>query len=141
MTRTICETQLVQLQLEINQCVNIVTKAKKDLKQKKKGVTHVWSFGWVLALNNIPQHIDGGIRLNGDTRLHTLLVDITNQLLGASPSGSFFIGRFGRGDRGNSRLIVEAVKIATGLLKLSDPFMRLTRSEVWSARRPHDVPE
>lgn len=88
-------------------------------------MTHVWSFGGVFALNNIPQHIDGGIGLNGDTSLHTLLVDITNQLLGTGTSGSFFIGRIGRGDGGNSRLIVETVKIATGLLKLSDPFMRL----------------
>lgn len=88
-------------------------------------MTHVWSFGGVLALNNVPQHIDGGIGLNSDTSLHTLLVDIANQLLGASPSGSFFIRRIGRGDGRNSRLIVEAVKIATGLLKLDDPFMRL----------------
>jgi hypothetical protein len=88
-------------------------------------MTYVRSFGGFLALNNIPQHIDGGIGLDRDTSLHTFLVDITNQLLGAGTSGSFFIGRISRGDGGNSRLIVEAVKIATGLLKLPDPFMRL----------------
>lgn len=114
MTRTICETQLVQLRLEINRCV-----------RNKKAMTHVWSFRGVLALNNIPQHIDGGIGLNSNTSLHTLLMNIANQLLGASASGSFFIGGIGRRDGGNSSLIVETVEIATGLLKLADPFMGL----------------
>jgi hypothetical protein len=96
-----------------------------ETQKKKRVTTHVWSFRGVLALNNIPQHIDGGIGFNRDTSLHTLLVDIANQLLGTGTSGRFFISRIGGRDGGNRSLVVEAVEIATGLLKLDDPFMRL----------------
>jgi hypothetical protein len=117
---------LVQLQLGIN----TGWKKRKYIHEgpetrKKKEITHVWSFRGVLALNNIPQHIDGGIGLNRDTSLHTLLVDIADQLLGTGASGRLFICRIGRRDGGNRSLVVEAVEIATGLLKLHDPFMRL----------------
>jgi hypothetical protein len=89
--------------------------------------THVWSLSRVFALENIPQHIDWCIRLNSNTGLHTLIVNITDQLLGAGPLGSLFIGGVGRGDGGNSCLIVETVEIATGILELANPFVRLYR--------------
>jgi hypothetical protein len=91
--------------------------------------THVWSLSGVFTLKNIPEHIDRCIRLNSNTSLHTLLVNITDQLLGAGTIGSLFIGRVGRGDGGDSRFIVETVKIATGILELANPFMGLQRRQ------------
>jgi hypothetical protein len=52
-------------------------------------------------------------------------VNITDQLLGAGTIGGLFIGRVGRGDGGDSRFIVETVKIATGILEFVNPFMGL----------------
>lgn len=73
------------------------------------GSTHVWPLRGVFALNNVPQHIHGGIGLDRNASLHTLLVDIFNQLLGACASSGFLIGRFGRGHGGDRSLVVEAV--------------------------------
>jgi len=89
--------------------------------------THVWLLRGVLALNDIPQHIYRGIGLDRDTSLHTLLMNVANQLLGACPSGGLFICRIGRGNGGDRSLVVEAVQIATGILELADPFMRLLK--------------
>lgn len=99
-------------------------------------MTHVWSFHGILALDNIPENIDGGIGFNSNTRLHALLVNVADQLLGTGTSGGIFIGGIGRSDRGNSSLVVEAVKVATGLLKFADPFVRLKQSKEcqWGAR-------
>lgn len=88
-------------------------------------LTHVGSLSGVLALDNIPEHVHGGVGLDRDTSLHTLLVDVLDQLLGARASSGFLIGGIGRGNGGDSSLVVEAVQIATGLLELTDPFVWL----------------
>jgi hypothetical protein len=90
-----------------------------------KNLTHVWSLHRVFTLKDIPQHIDRGIGLDCDTSLHTLLVNVANQLLGVCAGGGLFIGRVGRGDGGDCSLVMEAVQIAAGILEFANPFVGL----------------
>lgn len=60
-------------------------------------------------------------------------MDVFDQLLGVCPGSRLFIGRLGRGNGGDRSLVVKAVQIATGLLKLADPFMRLLIRQAWLA--------
>lgn len=87
--------------------------------------THVGALVDVFTVEDIPENINGGIRLNCNTGLHTFLVDIFDQFTRTGTGSSGFIGRIGRGDGGDGSFIVEAIEIATGFLELVNPFMRL----------------
>lgn len=95
------------------------------LPYQKHGVsTHVRAILLILSGQNIPQHIDGGIGLNGNTGLHAFVVDKPDQLAGARGPGGGVCG-LGAGGGVDGGLVVEAVQIATGLLEFPYPFMRL----------------
>jgi hypothetical protein len=89
--------------------------------------THIGTLVLVRAVENVPENVDRGIRLDGNAGLHALLVDIFDQCARAGPLGGGLIGGIGRGDGGDGGLVVEAVQIAAGLLELLDPFVRLSR--------------
>lgn len=78
----------------------------------------------IRALENLPQHIDGCVRLDSNARQQSIVVDISNQLLRAR----LLIGRLFGGLRGGGErsFVVEAVQVAAGLLELLDPFLRLS---------------
>jgi hypothetical protein len=90
--------------------------------------THVRSLRGVFTLKDIPQHINRGIGLDRNTSLHTLFVNVANQLLGACAGGGFFIGGIGRGNGGDRSFVVETVQVATGVLELTNPFVWLSMS-------------
>ena len=54
-------------------------------------------------------------------------MDVPDEFSGAGPKLRSLLGTLGR--RRVSRLIVEAVKVAAGLLELLDPFLGLVMSE------------
>lgn len=91
-------------------------------------VTHIGALVKVLTIENIPKHIDGCIRFNSNTSLHTLFMNIFDQFPRTGTGSRSFIGRIGRGDGGNGSFIVKAIKIATSFLELVNPFMRLNQS-------------
>jgi hypothetical protein len=85
--------------------------------------TYIRSLLLVTVLQDLPQHIDGSIRLNSDTSQQALVVDITNKCLGVGLFVGLFLGTLG--SAGECGLVVEAVKVAASLLELLDPFLRL----------------
>lgn len=87
--------------------------------------THLWSLTQIRAVEDIPENINGGIGLDGDTGLHALLVDIFDQFARRCAGGGGFVGGIGCGDGGDGSFVVEAVKVTAGLLELVDPFVRL----------------
>lgn len=89
--------------------------------------THIGALLLIGALQNIPEHIDRRVRLDRDTGLHALLVDILDQCTRTGGLRGALIGRFGRGDGGDGGLVVEAVQVTAGLLEFLDPFMRLDK--------------
>lgn len=89
---------------------------------------HVRPLVQLRAVQNVPQHVHRGVRLDGHAGLHAFLVNILDQLARAGARGSGFVGGVGRGDGGDGRLVVEAVQIAAGLFELVDPFVRLRSS-------------
>jgi len=91
----------------------------------KRWVTHVGALVDVFTVEDIPENINRGIRLNCNTGLHTLLMDIFDQFTRTGTGSSSFISRIGRGDGGDGSFIMEAIEIATGFLELVNPFMRL----------------
>lgn len=85
--------------------------------------TYIRLFLGIRGLENVPKHVDGCVRLNGNACKQSVFVDISDQLLGIG----LLIGRyFGRlCGRGKGSLVVEAVQVAAGVLELLDPFLRL----------------
>lgn len=86
---------------------------------------HVWSLIELGAIENVPQHVDWSVGLNGDTGLHAFFVDILDQLARAGARGGGLVSGIGRGDGRNGGLVVEAVEVTAGLFELVDPFVRL----------------
>lgn len=91
--------------------------------------THIWPLRQIRAIEDVPQYIDRGIRLNCDTGLHAFVVDILDQLPRTGTVRCGFVGGIGRSDGGDGRLVVEAVQIAAGFLEFVDPFVRLFEVE------------
>lgn len=104
------------------------------LRDCRIGGTYVGALRDLRALDDVPQHVDGGVGLDGDTGLHALLVDIADQLAGAGAVGGCLVGGIGRGDGGDGCFVVEAVQVAAGLAELADPFVRLRQKKNMSAR-------
>ena len=86
--------------------------------------THIGSFLVVCGCKDIPEYVNGGIGLNGNTGLHALFVDKPEQLPRACRT-SGLVRRIRTRSRAHSSLVVEAVKIATSFFEFPDPFMRL----------------
>lgn len=90
--------------------------------------TYIRPFLLVFVFQDIPEDVDGGIRLNGNARLHALVVDIADEFLRACQTAGLLVFWGHCSDGGDGGLVVEAVKIASGGLELLDPFMGLWRS-------------
>lgn len=90
--------------------------------------THIWSLLRVFAIQHIPQHVHLGRRFDGDAGQHTVIVDISDQLAGVGLQLGRLLGALGGARR--SGLVVEAVQVATGLLELLHPFLRLPGGKV-----------
>lgn len=88
-------------------------------------ITHIRTLLLVLIRQDIPEHVDGGIGLDGNSSLHALLVDIADQVLGAGLGGCGVVGGTGGGGGGNGGFVVEAVKITAGVFEVLDPFVGL----------------
>lgn len=75
------------------------------------------------VLEDLPQHIDGSVGLDGDAGQYATAVDILDQLLGAC----LFLGRLlgALSSSGEGGFVVEAVEVAASALELLDPFLRL----------------
>jgi len=86
---------------------------------------HVWPLVQLRAVENVPQYVYRGVRLDGHAGLHALVVDVLNQLAGTGARGRGLVGGIGRGDGRDGRLVVEAVQVAAGLFEILDPFVRL----------------
>lgn len=87
--------------------------------------THIRTLLVVLCCQDIPQHIDRGIRLDSNTGLHALVVDKSDEFARACRTGRLVGGFSGRGGI-DGCFVVEAVEVASGFLEVPNPFMRLT---------------
>jgi len=85
----------------------------------------------VRGFQDIPQHIDRGGGLDRNTSQHPVVVNVSDQLFGASIKLRHALGALG-GRRGCG-LVVEAVQIAAGVLELLDPLLGLVRGKAKSA--------
>lgn len=88
------------------------------------GLTHIRDLILCLAVENIVENVDWCARLESNAGSEALVVDVLDEFFGA--------GLLVRGSRGfvgsgrvDSSFVVEAVKIASSLLELLDPFLRL----------------
>lgn len=88
-------------------------------------VTHIWPLDLLLAFEDLPQHVNGRIGLDGDPGVHALLVDVPDEFARAGLARGGVVGGLGRGGGGHGRFVVEAVEVATGGLEFLDPFLRL----------------
>lgn len=84
---------------------------------------YIGSFLGIRGLENVPKHIDGCVRLNGNACKQSLVVNISDKLLGIGLLIGCLFGRLC--GRGKGSLVVEAVQVAAGVLELFDPFLRL----------------
>lgn len=92
-------------------------------------VTHIRPLNLLLALEDLPQHVNGRIGLNGDSGMHALLVNIPDEFARASLARGGVVGGLCRGGGGHGGFVVEAVEVATGGLELLDPFLGLYISQ------------
>ena len=86
--------------------------------------THIWSFLFIFSCQDIPEHINRRIRLNGNASLHALLMNKSQQLPWTCWLGCG-ISWVGASNRVDSCFIVEAVEITSSFLEIPDPFMWL----------------
>jgi hypothetical protein len=70
---------------------------------------YIRSFLLILVFKDIPQDVDGGIGLDGNARLHALVVDIADEFLRARRTSGLFVFRGRSGDGGDGGLVVETV--------------------------------
>lgn len=84
---------------------------------------YIRSFLGIRGLENVPKHIDGCVRLNGNACKQSLFVDISDQLLGVGLLIGRLLGRLC--GRGKGSLVMEAVEVTAGVLEFLDPFLRL----------------
>lgn len=78
----------------------------------------------VRRVENLPEHVDRRLRLDGYAGQHSLVVDVADELAGACLRVGSPRGRVG-GCGGDGGLIVKAVQIAAGVPELADPFLGL----------------
>lgn len=92
--------------------------------------THIRHRILILIIQDIIQHADVRLRLDGDSGAHAEAVDVLDELLGV---GLFVAGGFGGVGGGgvDGGLVVEAVKVAAGLLEVLDPFLWLLELVSW----------
>lgn len=97
-------------------------------------MTHVRALRLVLVVQDLPQHVNRGVGLDGDAGLHALLVNVADEFARAGATGGEGVGWAGGGDGVDGRFVVEAVQVAPGLSEVLDPAMGL-ESQLGFVRR------
>lgn len=86
-------------------------------------VTYIRPLLIILILQNLPQHVDRRVGLDGDAGQQPAVVDVPDQLLGARLAVRRLLGALGGAGEGG--LVVEAVQVAAGGLELLYPLLGL----------------
>jgi hypothetical protein len=92
--------------------------------RERLGKTYVGHLILVGVVQDIIQHIDGSLRLNGNTSTHSLVVDVLDELFRVCLLVTCGFGRFGSGGI-DGGFVVKAVQVASSFLEVLDPFLRL----------------
>ena len=76
-------------------------------------------------VHDIPENIDGGVGLDGYARQHFLFMHVVDHLFWAG-LGLGLIGRVLGGCGGDGGFVMEAIEVASSLLKVLYPFLGLS---------------
>jgi hypothetical protein len=104
-----------------------VSIAEQGVSSESLSRAYVWPLSLFLILEDIPEDVHWCIGLYGNTRFHSLFMDVADEFSGGGVASRLGVSRLFGGGRRDCGFVVEAVQIAAGGLEFGYPFLRLSQ--------------